>query len=92
MQTRFALILTGEVGDQSYDPWIGSLVCYPLYYRLFNLHLGSKSTIYISLFSRDQLLKERIFSSRSKLFSLRVDPRSKDYLIQKVNRNLLKVI
>ena len=30
---QFSLIQkTGEAGDQSCDPWIGSLACYPLHY------------------------------------------------------------
>ena len=48
---------------------------------------------FVSLFSRGQLLKERICSSRSKFFPLKVDPRSKSYLIQRsIHASYYKII
>ena len=52
---------------------------------------GSGSTIFASLLSKGQLLKERICSSRSKFLPLRVDSIFKSYLMQRSKQEVTQL-
>ena len=78
------LIYCNDITDCSHVQKFIMLATYPIFTQLFVLDFMVKrytfrdnnSSIFFlaSLLNRDQLLKERICSSRSKFFSLRVDP------------------
>ena len=52
---------------------------------------NSSSFIFVSLIIRGQLLKERICSSRSKFFSLRVYPFWLGYIVQRRKQEVQKL-
>ena len=52
---------------------------------------GSNPFNFACLFSRGQLLKERICSCRSKLLALRVDPMSESYITQRSKQEFMQV-
>ena len=73
---------------------------YEVYQTLFKVNrctfMGSKSAIFIfmvaSLLNGSQILKERICSSRSKFFPLRVDSTVESYVVKGGNPAVKKVV